>query len=189
MQHVFSHYENDLNDLSKSVQSKLYKLSEQFQTLSHDEKILLIDQITEGIEESQEIVQQLEFSAQNSGNISEVRPKINNYNTQISNFTNQLEQLSGNSMDKRKTKEHKISFENVIQNKDDLDQYQEEEDLNDLREDERYQSKMTTKQQFFKFMKNHSLKIIVVFIVSMTISLVAYYIYNRDNNKSPNPVH
>ncbi|KAF2071124.1 hypothetical protein CYY_007553 [Polysphondylium violaceum] len=200
MEHVFSHYEQDLNDILGQIESNLLKIQQnQGNIQSHDENLLLINETTQQLEESEEIIQQLEFSAQNSGQITEIRPKISSYNSQIASFTKQLENITGTKF--QSTNAGKQSIEDKVLNgnekkknaldnvsihvKEDLDDYDNyEEDIDDLREGAPAKPIL---YRLKNFMSNHSLKVIVIVILAFAMALIALYVFNKRNKKSPEP--
>ncbi|EAL63465.1 hypothetical protein DDB_G0287947 [Dictyostelium discoideum AX4] len=209
MEHVYSHYESDLSDVFNSIEDNLSQL-EFNQTnpggISTDQILVYVNQATNYIEEAEEITQQLEFSSQNSGEISQLRPKITNYNSQIQEYIKRLEKVTGEKKQKslasnsvldiglnhnqiqqqHQQQQKKIRFDDIhINAKEDLDDYEEEEDLNDLRS-----TKYKTPSEKFKiFMKYHAIKVIVIVILAMTIALIAGYVFHKASKSNPeNPV-
>ncbi|KAN0039381.1 hypothetical protein ACTA71_001575 [Dictyostelium dimigraforme] len=203
MEHVYSHYESDLSDVFKSIEDNLSQL-EFNQTnpggISTDQILVYVNQATNYIEEAEEITQQLEFSSQNSGEISQLRPKITNYNSQIQEYIKRLEKVTGEKKQKSLTsnsvldiglnhnqiqqqhQQKKIRFDDIhINVKEDLDDYEEEEDLNDLRT-----TKYKTPAERFKiFMKYHAIKVIVIVVLAMTLALIAGYVFHRASKSNP----
>eukprot|EP01132_Coremiostelium_polycephalum_P001103 gene1103-1400_t len=185
MEHVFSHYEQDFQDLSNTISVKLNRLSSQ--SLTRDENLVIISQIEHDIEEAQEIIQQLEFSAQNSGQISEIRPKISQFNSTIQQYCKQLENQTGIKTEPKK--QNKVTFSDVnIHVKEDIDNFVDEEDLDDLREIK--SRNYSTKEKFMRWLKRHSIKVIVITILSLTLALIAFYVFTKKNKNNPEkPVH
>ncbi|EFA80449.1 hypothetical protein PPL_07284 [Heterostelium album PN500] len=187
MDHVFTHYEQDFNELADSIHCNLNSLSNH--SVSNDEKIILINKIECDLEEAQEIVQQLEFSAQNSGTITTARPKIVAFNNIIRERTKELESITGVQV-KGGVEKKKIRFDeaNIIV-REDVDNYVEEEDLGDLRAKEELYLGMDRKG-CIPFIKRNALKITVITILSLTIAFIVIFVYTRKNSKNPEkPVH
>ncbi|KAN0024832.1 hypothetical protein ACTFIV_009241 [Dictyostelium citrinum] len=204
MEHVYSHYESDLSDVFNSIEDNLSQLEFNITNpggISQDQILVYVNQATNYIEEAEEITQQLEFSSQNSGEISQLRPKITNYNSQIQEYIKRLEKVTGEKKQKSLTsnsvldiglnhhqiqqqqqQQKKIRFDDIhINAKEDLDDYEEEEDLNDLRS-----TKYKTPAEKFKiFMKYHAIKVIVIVVLAMTIALIAGYVFHKASKSNP----
>ncbi|KAN0023424.1 hypothetical protein ACTFIU_011594 [Dictyostelium citrinum] len=203
MEHVYSHYESDLSDVFNSIEDNLSQLEFNITNpggISQDQILVYVNQATNYIEEAEEITQQLEFSSQNSGEISQLRPKITNYNSQIQEYIKRLEKVTGEKKQKslasnsvldiglnhhqiqQQQQQKKIKFDDIhINAKEDLDDYEEEEDLNDLRS-----TKYKTPAEKFKiFMKYHAIKVIVIVVLAMTIALIAGYVFHKASKSNP----
>ncbi|EGG25104.1 hypothetical protein DFA_03350 [Cavenderia fasciculata] len=168
MQQLFSHYEQDFNQVCEKIKTSLPRYRDE--SISHDERILLIEEIENDLEEAKAIIQQLEFSSQNSG--INVKPKITSFNNAIREFIKELESLTGQESNAGKKKvepDEKIQFDNITINN--LDHYTVEEDLNDLREIMEYEDD-TEHASFTRFLKKNKIKVAISFGIAILITII-----------------
>ncbi|EGC36275.1 hypothetical protein DICPUDRAFT_151275 [Dictyostelium purpureum] len=195
MEHVYTHFEQDLKEVFNSIENNLSQLEFNKTNpggITNDQFIVFANQASDYMEEAEEIVQQLEFSAQNSGQISTIRPRIQQYTNQILEYEKRLENITGEKKQTSLTfntagqNQKKINFDNIqITAKEDLDDLEEEEDLDDLRIQKKPRTKVECVKTFFKY---HAIKVLVIFILAISIVLIAGYVYqkrSKSNHEKP----
>ncbi|GAM29430.1 hypothetical protein SAMD00019534_126060 [Acytostelium subglobosum LB1] len=181
MNHVFQQYKQDFKELAETLKTDLNSLSNPI--ISHDQQLILINKVESDLEEAHEIVQQLEYSAQNSGQIATERPVIDEYLNIIRDRKNDLEKITGVQSKPKSQKKIRFDEANIVI-REDVDNYVEEEDLDDLRNGPKSDIYLR-ENGFVPFVKRNALKITVVGILALAAALIVIFVYMKKNQNSP----